>query len=336
MVKARLLCLEGATTRVRLSSSAFVIPLLINNGHQASYQSTLQSPPVQPEQNYLPDKSSNLYNEPPPSGGYVGHPQSSIDTEKEKPLNTDQSSQMSGGAPTAAHFTGVSATQDDIGTFNGGSYRISHRDSNTILTVQLARGCPLQAKPGVMISMSPSVTLKGAVKFSMKKLITGGEMAASTYTGPGEILMAPPFLGDLTTLRLTGKEEWNVGKDAFMAATQGVVKDMKNQGISKAFFSGEGLFVYRISGTGIMWISSFGAIVRKDLQPEEKYIIDNGHLVAWNCKYVMERVASGGIISGISSGEGLVCKFTGPGTVFMQTRNPTAFAMWMGAHAAQA
>ena len=72
----------------------------------------------------------------------------SVDPEKEKPLNTDQSSQMSGGAPTAAHFTGVSATQDDIGTFNGGSYRISHRDSNTILTVQLARGCPLQAKPG--------------------------------------------------------------------------------------------------------------------------------------------------------------------------------------------
>lgn len=53
----------------------------------------------------------------------------------------------------------------------------------------------------------------------------------------------------------------------------------------------------------------------------EKYIVDNGHLVAWNTKYVIERVASGGIISGLSAGEGLVCKFTGPGTVFMQTRN---------------
>lgn len=35
----------------------------------------------------------------------------------------------------------------------------------------------------------------------------------------------------------------------------------------------------------------------------------------------MERVASGGIISGFASAEGLVCKFTGPGTVFIQTRN---------------
>ncbi|KAL8932647.1 MAG: hypothetical protein Q9211_006200, partial [Gyalolechia sp. 1 TL-2023] len=242
---------------------------------------------------------------------------------------------MPGGAPAPGHFAGAMATQDDVGTFNGGSYRISHRDSNTILTLQLAMGCPLNAKPGVMIAMSPTVTLKGAVKFSLKKFVAGGEMATSQYTGPGELLLAPDFLGDITTLRLTGSEQWNVGKDAFIACTQGVVREYKNQGFSKVMFSGEGLFVYKISGMGIMWISSFGAIVRKDLQDGEKYIVDNGHLVAWNCKYVMERVASGGIISGISSGEGLVCKFTGPGTVFLQTRNPSAFALWLGAGGAQ-
>lgn len=53
-------------------------------------------------------------------------------------------------------------------------------------------------------------------------------------------------------------------------------------------------------------------------------MIDNGHLVAWTAKYVMERVASGGIIGGFAAGEGLVCKFTGPGTVYMQTRNPVS------------
>ena len=57
---------------------------------------------------------------------------------------------MPGGAPAAGHFIGVSSTQDDVGTFNGGSYRISHRDTNTILTLQLAAGCPLHAKPGTL------------------------------------------------------------------------------------------------------------------------------------------------------------------------------------------
>ena len=210
----------------------------------------------------------------------------------------------------------------------------------------------LNRKIGAMIAMAPSILLKGAFKFNMKKLLIGGELAHSTYTGPGELLLAPAALGDITNIRLNGKEQWSVGKDAFLACTQGIVKEYKSQGLGKAIFSGEGLFVYKITGTGILWISSWGAIIRKDvwlpltparmtlanlksqLQPDEKYIIDNGHLVAWNCKYVLERVASGGIISGISSGEGLVCKFTGPGTVFMQTRNPTAFAAWMAAHAA--
>lgn len=63
----------------------------------------------------------------------------------------------------------------------------------------------------------------------------------------------------------------------------------------------------------------------------EKYIIDNGYLVAWNCKYILERAASGGIISGVASGEGLVCKFTGPGTVYMQTRNAEAFKAYIAA-----
>ena len=108
-------------------------------------------------------------------------------------------------------------------------------------------------------------------------------MAASTYIGPGEILFAPSALGDISLLRLGGQEQWSVGRgtlqhsrplskdstqclsDAFIACTQGVTKEYKSQGFSKAMFSGEGLFVYRISGTGILWFSSFGAILRKDV-----------------------------------------------------------------------
>lgn len=60
--------------------------------------------------------------------------------------------------------------------------------------------------------------------------------------------------------------------------------------------------------------------------------MDNDHLVAWNMEYNIERVASGGMLSNLSSGEGLVCRFRGPGTVFLQTRNPQAFATWMSGY----
>jgi hypothetical protein len=64
------------------------------------------------------------------------------------PLDDNMPGNMPGGAPAPAHFVGAGASQDDVGTFNGGSYRISHRDTNTVLTLQLAMGCPLVAKPG--------------------------------------------------------------------------------------------------------------------------------------------------------------------------------------------
>ena len=112
--------------------------------HVAAYQPTMQSLSLQSPPSYPPEKPSTTYTEQPLSGGYTSAQPSA---EGGEPLNSDQSSKMPGGA--AASFTGVTATQDDVGTFNGGSYRISHRDTNTILTVQLAKLAPLHAKPGM-------------------------------------------------------------------------------------------------------------------------------------------------------------------------------------------
>ncbi|KAI2639034.1 DUF124-domain-containing protein [Hypomontagnella submonticulosa] len=301
-----------------------------------------QPPPTQPTQHVaLPIRNDAAPTPPsgaaPAYGDVVSNPPEGFPNEKAQSiLGTGPPHAHTTSTGGAAPFQGAAAaTLDDVGTFNGGSYRISHRDCNTIITIQLAMGCPINAKPGVLIAMSPTITLKGEYKFSMKKLMaSGGEFGYSTFIGPGELLLAPSMLGDMTTIRLTGDESWSVGKDAYVASTQGVVRDYKRQGLGKAMFSGEGLWVHKISGVGLLWITSFGAIIRKDLADGERYIVDNGHLVAWNVKYVMERVASGGIMGGLASGEGLVCKFTGPGTVFLQTRNPRSFSAYMTGNAA--
>ncbi len=123
--------------------------------------------------------------------------------------------------------------------------------------------------------------------------------------------------GDIVPIQLDGQVQWNIGKGGFLAMTHGVVKETKSQGLGKAMFSGEGLFVHRVSGVGIIFVTSLGAIVQRQLKQGEQWIVDNGHLVAWNCPYSIERTG-GGIISGMHAGEGLVCRFTGPGTVFIQ------------------
>jgi uncharacterized protein (AIM24 family) len=56
--------------------------------------------------------------------------------------------------------------------------------------------------------------------------------------------------------------------------------------------------------------------------------VDNGHLVAWNTEYRIEK-AGGGAMTSMKTGEGMVCRFTGPGTVYIQTRNLGEFASWV-------
>jgi uncharacterized protein (AIM24 family) len=46
-----------------------------------------------------------------------------------------------------------------------------------------------------MIAMSPTITLKGSMKFSLKKALVGGDMSKSQYTGPGELLLAATSSG---------------------------------------------------------------------------------------------------------------------------------------------
>lgn len=114
--------------------------------------------------------------------------------------------------------------------------------------------------------------------------------------------------------------------------------------------SGEGFFVGKITGQGILFVQSLGAIIKRTLGRGEQLIVDNGyanspsfptkltatansHLVCWSAGYSMERIntSGGGLFSGSHTGEGLVCRFTGPGDVYIQTRNPEALGLWIAA-----
>ncbi len=86
-----------------------------------------------------------------------------------------------------------------------------------------------------------------------------------------------------------------------------------------------------ISGTGRLFISSFGSIVRKSLAPGERYVVDTGHIVAFEntIQYSLRKASQQGWIRSAMSGEGMVAEYVGPGTLYLQTRDITAFAGWL-------
>ncbi|MCA1639976.1 MAG: TIGR00266 family protein, partial [Acidobacteria bacterium] len=118
-----------------------------------------------------------------------------------------------------------------------------------------------------------------------------------------------------------------VQSSSYLAGDTSLQVDTRFGG-AKSWIGGEGLFLLQVNGTGLLLVSSFGAIHRKSLHPGEQYVIDTGHLVAWEgqMQYSLRKAAKSGFFRSFLSGEGLVAEFMGPGEILIQTRNLRAFA----------
>ena len=215
-------------------------------------------------------------------------------------------------------------------------YKIEHGPVFTIVRINLKRGEQFRAEAGAMLSMTPTLKLeaKGAGKglMGILKAAVGGEgLFVSLYTsetGDGELVLAPSVLGDILKMELTGNTIYAEG-GAYLAGSPGL--ELSTKGSFKGMISGEGLFLQKISGRGIVFLNSFGAVFEKTLAPGEVYIVDTNHIVAFDetIQYRIRKAAAG-IFSTLASGEGLVCEYTGPGKMWVQTRAISSLAKSLG------
>ena len=211
-------------------------------------------------------------------------------------------------------------------------FKIENRPVFTTLTVNLQEGETVRAESGAMVSMSPTIELKskkqGKGLGGMLKAAIGGEgLFASEFTatgGTGELVLAPPTPGDVISFELQGKTIL-AQSGAYLAGALDL--ELSTQGSFKAMLSGEGLFLQKISGNGTVFLNSYGAVIEKKLAAGEHYKVDTGHLVAFeeSVTYTLRKAAKG-LFSTLVSGEGLVCDFEGPGSLWIQSRNLKGFA----------
>ena len=233
------------------------------------------------------------------------------------------------GAPNGSfHFD-----DDGRGQGRGYTWAIEKQGAFALAVVNLQPEQSISAEAGAMVSMSSNVDLysemKGGVFGALKRAVGGESAFVSTFTakgGPGEVAFAPGAPGDVVGIEMRN-QTFMVQSSSYLAGDTALVVDTKFGG-AKSFFGGEGLFVLHVSGTGLLLISSFGAIYRRVLKPGEQYVVDTGHLVAWegHMQYTIRKAAKSGYLRSFLSGEGLVAEFSGPGEILIQTRNLAAFA----------
>ena len=206
-----------------------------------------------------------------------------------------------------------------------------------MLVATLEQGETITAEAGAMTYMDPTIevhtrkrekSLLGTLGLS---LIGGQSFWVNDYTatsGPAEVAFVAAPVGDIKQLDIAPGSGYVIQKSAYVASTSGIDLDVKWEGFTKGLF-GQGLFMLKATGSGQMFINTFGAIDTHTLRPGQTLIVDNFHLVGFSesCSYKVTRL--GGLKETLLSGEGLVTQITGPGDVHIQTKNMQEFTEWL-------
>lgn len=199
----------------------------------------------------------------------------------------------------------------------------------SFLKVRIPAGETIKVEASAMATMDSNIQMKTQFKGGLGRLLTGESIFINEFTaqnGSGELNIAPSAPGDIAHVNLNNESIY-LQNSAFVASDPSIKVESKWQGLTKAFFSGEGLFLIKASGSGDLWFNSYGGILALDVN--EEMVVDTGHIVAFteHLEYQVSRI--GGYKSLFFSGEGFVCRFRGQGKVWIQTRKPQSLVSFL-------
>lgn len=213
------------------------------------------------------------------------------------------------------------------------THEILYRPTAAVASLRLEPGEAVRAETGTMLAMTPEIDVEartGGLGRIVGRLLAGEGAFQSRFVaarGGGELILAPSAPGDVQAVRLAG-DAYLVASGAMLAATDGLEVNARTR--LKNFFIGESLFMLRVSGDGLLFLSAFGAIHARELRPGEGLKVESGHLVAWSDTMDVRvgRVTRSWLGTAFS-GEAVVATLTGPGVIYMQTRAPQAFGAYV-------
>ena len=220
----------------------------------------------------------------------------------------------------------VSDSREKI--FRGLNFTIDGDPDYGFVTVQLPANEMIKVESSAMATMDTNLQMKTKFKGGIGRMITGESLFINEFTAegaPGEIGIAPGAPGGLSHQYLDNQTIF-LQNSAFVACSKEVNVETKWQGLTKGFFSGESLFLIRCSGVGDLWFNTYGAIIEIDIT--EDYVVDTGNIVGFTEGLDYKITKVGGYKSLFFSGEGFVCRFSGQGTVWIQTRGVDALVGW--------
>jgi uncharacterized protein (TIGR00266 family) len=200
--------------------------------------------------------------------------------------------------------------------------------------VDLAPGESLIAESDAMASMDADLDMTARLNGSLtaavgKKLLGGESLFVNTFTNntnsDRRLTLTQGLPGDIRQVDLRGNSIC-LQPGAYIASTPELKLGVKYAGLA-SLIGREGLFKLQVEGTGTLWYGAYGGLVEKMVEGE--YIVDTGHLVAYDPNMRLKVQLAGGIFASFLGGEGLVTRVEGNGRIILQSRSLSGLAGWL-------
>ncbi len=220
---------------------------------------------------------------------------------------------------------------------------IRYAPAFSMAEISLAEGESVVVESGSMVGMSDNMQIKTSIGGTnrgffgkilaflaalIRRVFGGESIFMNTYTpqsGPGRVLVAPALAGDIIHKKIEGGSLY-IQATAYLASSPELSVRTKWMGL-KSLFGGEGLFLLRTEGSGELWFNCYGAM--KEIEVNGEYVVDSGHIVAFESTLDFRVKTVGGLKSTLMSGEGLVTHFSGRGKLWIQSHNLASLVSWV-------
>jgi len=237
---------------------------------------------------------------------------------------------------------------------------VQNPGSFSSITIKLPPGTAIHCESDAVITFSQGVQVRGVMAGGFfgalaRTFLTNESFYTTVVENTNlecvaEVMLAPSDPGSIVLHKLSGRGDGNNNNDLLLTSGAYIASDItvkvtsEAQGITNSFLADTGFFLLRAGSSnsgsnrrggataaGYVAFGAYGSVHKYVLGVGEIRSVDNGHLVAWteSMNYWVglassdTRFSTGRrVMNSMTSGEGIMCHFEGPGIVYLQSHKP--------------
>jgi len=217
---------------------------------------------------------------------------------------------------------------------------------SVFLQITLLENQQIMTSPGALLYMKGGIE-KGEIKFDnvgsgIWRILGGESLFYTSYKGNkggGTIAVGTDLPGDIIDISISPNEEWYISRGSYLCSTLNIVIEskVKTQGFFGLIGSSEGGILPIIKTTdgnsGKFWLGAYGSFEKIVLTSGQEIVVDNGYFLAAekNMDYTIVKMGKT-LTSAFFGGEGFGMRFVGPGTLYIQSKNISNFAVTLSSY----